>query len=423
MNNWSAVQLGEHIRVKHGYAFQGKYFGERGQYVVVTPGNFIESGGFKTKSGAEKYYVVTPPDEYVLKRGDLVIAMTEQAHGLLGSSALIPADDTYLHNQRIGLIEQCSSDTDRGFLYYLFNTSTVRNQIQATATGSKVRHTAPVRIESITVQLPPVTTQRKIAAILSTYDDLIDNNNRRIKLLEEIAQRIYREWFVDFRYPGHENVPLVESQLGMIPEGWMPRTLGECCSIMQAGGTPSRGNLDYWTDGTVDWYKTTELQDGFLLTSSERVTELAVAERKTRVFPEGTILMAIYGSPTVGRLGILTSAGSCNQAALAMVGSEIPQEFLYYALVELRTHFNSIAQGAAQQNISKQKVEATPILCPPPEMCLLAEDTIAPFWDQRRILNRATANLRATRDTLLPRLISGEVDVTYLDIAMTEVAA
>jgi len=266
------------------------------------------------------------------------------------------------------------------------------------------------------IALPPPVLQHRVADVLGTLDDLMENNRRRIELLEQMAQAIYREWFVNFRYPGHEQVPLVSSGLGPVPKGWTVQTLGQSCSVMQAGGTPSRRNADYWTDGTVDWFKTAELQDGFLLSSTERVTEDAVKERKTRLFQSGTILMAIYGSPTVGRLGVLTTPATCNQAALAMVGSTIPQVVLYYTLVELRAHFNSIAQGAAQQNISKQKVEETPIVCPPPAVCGAVEEVTVPFWEQRRILELATARLRSTRDLLLPRLVTGQIDVSAFDL-------
>ena len=136
--------------------------------------------------------------------------MTEQAEGLLGSSALIPESQKYLHNQRLGLVTRVRDDRiDKLFLYYLFNTRQVRAQIRATASGVKVRHTSPSRIGDVKVHLPEVTAQRKIAAVVSAYDDLIENNRRRIATLEEMAQSLYREWFVRFRFPGHENIPLV----------------------------------------------------------------------------------------------------------------------------------------------------------------------------------------------------------------------
>jgi type I restriction enzyme S subunit len=275
------------------------------------------------------------------------------------------------------------------------------------------------------ISLPQPGTQRKIAAILSAYDDLIENNNRRIKVLEEMAHRIYREWFVDFRYPGHEVVPLVNSELGPIPKTWEALRLDQVCDLMQAGGTPPRSTPSYWKGGAVNWFTTGELQDGFLLESAELVTELAIQERKTRAFPTGTVLMAIYGSPTVGRLGVLTMAGACNQAALAMHADPqfMPQVVLYYALLELRGHFNLIAQGAAQQNISKEKVAETVVVCPPQDLTAQLARVIEPMWYQRSNLAATNAALRATSHVLLPRLVSGDIDVQGLDIDIPEVAA
>jgi type I restriction enzyme S subunit len=306
---------------------------------------------------------------------------------------------------------------DERFVSYFLECQHIGTQGVAAAVpgvNRNVLHRLPVR-------RPPLPAQRKIAAILSTYDDLIKNNNRRSKILEEIAQRIYREWFVDFRYPGHESIPLVDSRLGRIPKGWTLQPLEAICSLMQAGGTPARGKPEYWKNATINWFTTRELQDGFLLASLEQIAPLAVTDKKTRMFPSGAILMAIYGA-SIGRLGVLTEEATCNQAALAMTGKEIPQTILYYMLLDLREHFKSIAQGAAQQNISKQKVAETIVLRPPIEVCQAADEIIVPMWEQRVNLERATLNARATRDLLLPRLISGEIDVAGLDIAMPEAA-
>ena len=113
----------------------------------------------------------------------------------------------------------------------LFNTRHVRQQIRATASGAKVRHTSPSRIGEVKAPIPSVDVQRRIASILSAYDDLIENNTRRIAILEEMARRIYEEWFVRFRFPGHEQVKMVESELGLIPDGWFPSPVGECVTV------------------------------------------------------------------------------------------------------------------------------------------------------------------------------------------------
>lgn len=281
------------------------------------------------------------------------------------------------------------------------------------------------RFLAVPISLPSLIAQRRIASILSAYDDLIENNTRRIAILEEMARRIYEEWFVHFRFPGHEQVKMVESELGLIPEGWQVESLGNVCSRLQSGGTPSRSNDGYWQDGTVDWYKTKELWDGFLFNSEEKITELAVSEKKTRVFEAGVILMAIYGSPTVGRFGITTRRCACNQAALGIEPDteRITKWFLVHTLYSLRQEFNNKAQGAAQQNISKEKVAETKFVLPSMTTLSGFESLVAPMWEMLLNLQKKNLNLRATRDLLLPKLISGELDVSTLPEPEEAIAA
>ena len=233
---WQETALGECFTIKHGLAFKSQHFGDSGDHVVLTPGNFHEQGGFRSRPGKERFYAIEPPDDFVLRPGDLVIAMTEQGEGLLGSSALIPKEGSYLHNQRIGLIQNLDErKMNKNFLYRLFNTPRVRGQVRASASGTKVRHTAPKRIYTIRVRIPPVSIQRKISNILSAYDHLIENNRRRIALLEEAARLLYREWFVRFRFPGYEHAKIVDG----LPEGWKRRTLGDLVGVVKQRVKPS----------------------------------------------------------------------------------------------------------------------------------------------------------------------------------------
>ena len=202
MADWRNCKLGDLLHVKHGFAFLGEHFATTGTHVVLTPGNFLEEGGFKEKAEKAKWYNGPIPDDYVLNRGDLIVAMTEQAEGLLGSSALVPLSGLYLHNQRLGLIHiRDQKQADQNFIYYLFNSKPVRQQIRGSASGTKIRHTAPSRIADVKVKVPPLPVQQRIAGILSAYDELIENSQRRIKILESMARALYREWFVHFRFP------------------------------------------------------------------------------------------------------------------------------------------------------------------------------------------------------------------------------
>ena len=238
MAEWRDCKLGDLLQIKHGFAFLGEHFANSGTHVVLTPGNFLEEGGFKEKSDKAKWYSGPIPSDYVLNEGDLIVAMTEQGEGLLGSSAIIPRSGVYLHNQRLGLVQiRDRTQADQHFIYYLFNSKPVRQQIRGSASGAKIRHTAPSRIAEVKVSVPPLPEQRRIAGILSAYDELMENSQRRIRILEAMARALYREWFVHFRFPGHEKLPRVASPLGDIPQGWEIVPFTEINDVL-SGGTP-----------------------------------------------------------------------------------------------------------------------------------------------------------------------------------------
>ncbi|MBC7160797.1 MAG: restriction endonuclease subunit S [Immundisolibacter sp.] len=353
-----------------------------------------------------------------VQRGDILLNITGAS---VARCCMVPEDVLPARvNQHVAIIRCDPDKADNRFVYYSINSPGYKHHLLTLAQGGATREALTKQtIEQFQVSLPPLPIQRRISSILAAYDELIENNTRRAAILEEMARRIYEEWFVRFRFPGHEGVRMVESELGLVPEGWAPCRLERVCSRMNSGNTPSRSNPDYWDGGTVAWYKTKELWDGYLFESEERITELAVAEKKSRVFEAGTILMAIYGSPTVGRLGITTGRCACNQAALGMLPDPTKVTFwmLYYTLLALRVEFNNKAQGAAQQNISKEKVAEMPFLLPAMETQRRFDEVVGPMQGMLRNLQERNRNLRTTRDILLPKLISGELSVENIEIA------
>jgi len=415
--DWPATRLGCHLRVKHGFAFQGEHFSDRGDYIVLTPGNFVEAGGFKDKSGVEKYYTATPPADYVLQRGDLIVAMTEQSQGLLGSSAMIPVDNVYLHNQRIGLVELTSDDVDLGFLYHLFNTTPVHNQMQATATGSKVRHTAPKRIEDVVAPLPPLSTQRKIASILSAYDDLIENNERRIKILEEMAQRIYREWFVDFRYPGHENVPILDSELGPIPKGWSWKTLHDLAEETRISVDPASVDPD-------TPYVGLEHMPEHSIALFEWGAASQAASRKYE-YKRGQILFGKI-RPYFHKVVVPPVDGLCSTDAIVISS----RADLYWGLVLAVVSSDAFvaeavqtSQGTKMPRANWSVLKSFPVAVPDDSLLNSFNMYMKQTVGLIHALVVAGRNLRVTRDLLLPRLVSGEINVNDLDASMLEIAA
>jgi type I restriction enzyme S subunit len=188
--HWEEFPLGSLMRLKHGYAFDGEGFSDAGEYILMTPGNFHERGGFRSKD-PEKYYGGNDfPRDFILEAGQLLVAMTEQAPGLLGSALFVPNEGIYLHNQRVGLVQGLRRDRlCEAFLFYLFNSSRYRAEVSITSTGAKVRHTSPGRMLAVRVWLPPVEEQLVIVAAVDKSLDEIDllysASHHSISLLQE----------------------------------------------------------------------------------------------------------------------------------------------------------------------------------------------------------------------------------------------
>lgn len=213
------VKLGETLSVKHGWSFKGEYFAESGEQSLLTPGNFYEKGGFKPNNGKERYYTDKYPEEYLCHKGDLVVAMTQQAEGLLGSTALVPEDNKYLHNQRIGLITCDETQLNKLFAYYLFMTKSVREQLERSASGTKVKHTSPERIYDVEVEIPDLSSQEKIAKLLMAIDGKISANLSINDNLAAMAYDTYMHTFYDKKPNGKLNDILVENEKSKVQVG------------------------------------------------------------------------------------------------------------------------------------------------------------------------------------------------------------
>lgn len=205
-NSWTTIPLEEIITIKHGFTFKGEFFTDDGEFALLTPGNFFELGGFRDLGLKQKYYVGTFLKEFLLKKGDMLVVMTEQAEGLLGSTLAIPEDDKYLHNQRLGLIEITNAAVvNKAFLFHLFNSVLLRKPISDTASGTKVRHTSPTKICEIAITIPPLHEQKQIAAILSTWNDSINFTESLIAAKQERRQWLMQQLLTDkIRLPGFD---------------------------------------------------------------------------------------------------------------------------------------------------------------------------------------------------------------------------
>lgn len=420
MSAWRECKLGDLLQVKHGFAFLGEHFTSAGTHVVLTPGNFLEEGGFKEKADKAKWYNGPIPEDYVLDKGDLIVAMTEQAEGLLGSSALIPRSGVYLHNQRLGLVQIRNQKlADQHFIYYLFNSKPVRQQIRGSASGAKIRHTAPSRIADVKVSVPPLSVQQRIAGILSAYDELIENSQRSIKILEAMARALYREWFVHFRFPGHENHARVASSLGEIPQGWEVKTLGAQLAALESGKRPKGGIRDV-EDGVpsigaenIDGIGRHDFPGEKFIPREffQEMRKGVVRDRDVAIYKDG----AYIGKSSYFRDGFPHAECCVNEHVflLRADGVRLRQNALYLWLQEPDTvqTIRSKNANAAQPGINQQTVGSLEIVLPDEKTAAHFDRLVDPLLAEIINLAKKTQNLRRTRDLLLPRLLSGQIEV------------
>ena len=295
------------------------------------------------------------------------------------------------------------------FLYYFLGTDSVVTYLSNIAELSQSTFPSFSAKDLGKIELPAFDfiEQEKIADILTTYDNLIENNNKRIKILEQMAENLYKEWFVRFRFPGYEDT---EFEDGM-PRGWVREKIGlhyNTCS----GGTPSRTHEEYYTEGTIPWVKTGEIKDGIIIHTDECITEAGIKGSSAKLLPQGAVVMAMYGV-NIGMLAYLDSEMTCNQACCVFNDkNEInSRHYLFHYLYSIRDYLLLIGFGAAQQNLSQDLIKKVKIVIPTAELIKEFDKQKEPLYQTIRALMMQNDKLIKQRDALLPRLMSGKLEV------------
>ncbi len=313
-------------------------------------------------------------------------------------------------NQQLNSIVVDKLKYDPDYIYYLMSQSIPYVKVVEGGSASGREHVKKSTFEEIELDILPFDEQKKVGKLIVNYDNLIENNNRRIAILENMSQILYRKWFVKFSFPGFENCQLKDSQLGQIPEGWEVKPVEECYKT-SSGGTPSRKKPEYYGDEHW-WTKTKELKDGFITSVDEKISELGLAKSSAKLFPKDTVLLAMYGA-TIGRLGILTHESATNQACCALLplNEMYSPWFIYLTLLAKRPDLLALGQGAAQQNISQQVIKGFKILSPERNTLKIFNETVEPMFREIELLLKSSNNLKQQRDMLLPKLTSGKINL------------
>jgi len=297
---------------------------------------------------------------------------------------------------------------DHRFLYYSFLKKGRAKELTGLFTGATIKHLPREKLAKVTVEVPPLAIQKRIADILSAYDDLIANNKRRIALLEESARLLYREWFIHLRFPGHEHVKVVDG----LPSGWSTLAFSEICDTV-GGGTPSTDEPAFWTGGDIPWYTPTDITHNSclaLLDSEKKITEEGLRGSSAKMLPAGTVLMTSRAS--VGFFGIIDTPSCTNQGFISIVPHDsVARMYLLHNLMHRVEEIRSHAGGATYKEISKGKFKALTVVIPKRALLEQFEDQASELHRQARVLHRMNRKLAEARDLLLPRFMSGKITV------------
>ena len=299
---------------------------------------------------------------------------------------------------------------DQQYYFQALKSPFVQAGLQMRATGTTVAGIKQSELRQVEIPLPPLPTQRKIAAILIAYDDLIENNTRRIKILEDMAQTIYRQWFVEFRFPGHENIALVESKLGLIPQGWEVGILGDLAESVRQNIKPSDMNQQTPYFGLEHLPRKSIALSNWNSVDSINSTKLG--------FKRGEILFGKI-RPYFHKVGVAPLDGICSSDTIVIrpKRSEYFATTLSYVSSE---HFIEYAamtsQGTKIPRADWKVLENYPLVIPPDQIVQRFSGFVRDVIDKIQNLIFRNTNLRQSRYLLLPKLVSGEIDVSELDI-------
>ncbi len=349
-----------------------------------------------SKLAAEKY------ESSLIPKGAICVPCI----GTIGTKMTMAPCDCYT-NQSINSII-CNENYDNEYVYYLIKNFLPGLKAYNLGTASGREYVSKSNFEKIElVAEQDKEIQKKIGVILSRYDSLIENYQKQIKLLEEAARRLYKEWFIDLRFPGHENTKIVDG----VPEGWEKKKISDVCETV-GGGTPSTKVPAYYKGGRIKWVTPTDITRNnciCLLDTDKKITEEGLRNSSTKMVPAGTILMTSRAS--VGYFGIADFEVCTNQGFISCIPIPNMQMYLLFNLMSRVDEIRKKAGGSTYLEISKSVFRNFDIVCPSEIILLQFQDKASLVLKKEKTLSLQLRLLTEARDRLLPKLMSGEITV------------
>ena len=400
--NYPTEKLGNHIQVLSGFAFKSKDFSDTGIPVIkiknITP---------PSVSLIDLSYV---PEEiadqnrkFILSYDDVLIALTgshiNQMASVVGRVAKVKYSEKTVLNQRVGKITvNDSDDCDLDFVYYYLSQDKVKIELASKAGGAANQaNISPTDIKNLMFPFPNIDVQRKIASVLRTYDDLIENNQKQIKLLEEAAQRLYKEWFIDLRFPGHESTPIVDG----VPEGWREQPLYQIADVVM-GQSPKSEYYNQVGEGLP-------FHQGVGSYGNRFVSDETYSTSFTRIAEAGSILFSVRAP--VGRRNLTKNKVVIGRGLAAINHRRGAQSYLFYLLKEKFFRDDIIGNGSIFASISKEELLNQKFLIPLDSLVGQFNGIAGGIDKKIDILSEQIRLLTEARNRLLPKLMSGELEV------------
>jgi type I restriction enzyme S subunit len=430
-SEWTVSELGkEAVNASRPFSFSdhpGVVFVNTGD---VLRGNFLHanvSAGFGLPGQAKK----------AIQKSDILLTEIRPGNGRF---AFVDFDASkYVVSTKFMVIESLGRVSPR-FLFHLLTNQSALDEFQRIA-ESRSGTFPQITFDSIAhfpIPVPPAEDQSALTAFFDALDDRITLLRDTNATLEAIAQALFKSWFVDFdpvrakmegRAPeGMDEATAAlfpdsfeESELGLVPRGWRVGTLDDCCSRIESGGTPKRTTPEYW-DGDISWLTSGEVRNPIVFDTKEKITALGVKESSAKLWPNGTTVVAMYGA-TAGEVCLLAQPTTANQACCGLIPRVDFRAFLFFCVRRERESLASKSSGSAQQNLNKGLVSGHQVLIPSEATVAAYEGVVGALLNSWIENERQAQTLATLRDTLLPRLISGQLRLPQAQAAAEEALA
>ena len=405
--SWENVKLGDIADFSNGINFGKEAYGKGVKLIGVSNFGNRFSPDYDTLEEVKEE--VVRENDY-LSAGDIVFVRSNGNKELVGRCMLVDSPKDKITYSGFCIRARIKDITKHHpvFWTYHFKGKSFRKSMSGTAIGANIQNLSQGRLASYETSVPDHETQVRIADILFAYDSLIENNQKQIKLLEEAAQRLYKEWFVDLRFPGYEDVEVVDG----VPEGWRVASIADICDTV-GGGTPSTKIQSYYEKGDILWVTPTDITRNFslaLLDTEKKITPEGLKNSSAKMLPAETILMTSRAS--VGFFGMCKYEVCTNQGFISCIPKR--ENLQMYLLFNLKSRVEEIRQkagGSTYLEISKTVFRELKIILPKDEVLAEYQKNVHDIFDEIYCRTEMIKSLVDMRNRLLPKLMSGEVEV------------